>query len=133
MFLLDTDTLSQLLKKRPSAKLMERLQQAAADSLCTSSVSVMELRFGARRRDDADLLWKRIEQQILSRVQIFGLTKPEAVLAGDLLADLAGRGSPIGVEDVLIAATALAHGCTVVTGNERHFRRIGNLRVENWI
>ena len=58
---------------------------------------------------------------------------PEALVAGDVLAHLARRGELIGVEDLLIGATALAREYTVVTGNVRHFERIPNLRVENWL
>lgn len=57
----------------------------------------------------------------------------EAILAGDMLAYLSRRGELIGVEDILIGATALANDYTVVTGNVRHFQRIPNLRVENWL
>lgn len=52
--------------------------------------------------------------------------------AGDLLAALERRGQPIGLEDVLIGATALAGSLTVVTRNLRHFARIPGLAVESW-
>jgi len=57
----------------------------------------------------------------------------EAVVAGDIFAHLARRGELIGVEDVLIGATALVREYTVVTGNVRHFERIPALQVENWL
>jgi predicted nucleic acid-binding protein len=63
----------------------------------------------------------------------FGFGANEAIVAGDLLADLAQRGRVIGLEDVLIGSTALVRDHTVVTANVRHFQRIPNLRVENWI
>lgn len=53
--------------------------------------------------------------------------------AADIYADLSARGELIGDADILIAATALAHGLGVVTNNEDHFRRIRDLRVENWL
>ena len=52
--------------------------------------------------------------------------------SGNLLAKLEGRGEPIGMDDVLIAATALEHGLTVATRNERHVSRIQGLPVESW-
>ena len=61
----------------------------------------------------------------------FGVS--EAVVAGDILAHLARRGELIGVEDVLIGATALVREYTVVTGNVRHFARIPALQVERWV
>jgi predicted nucleic acid-binding protein len=133
LYLIDTDTLSQLAKKRPSPRLLERLRMEPADALYTSCVCVMELRYGARRRPDAELFWGRIQTQILSRVHVAPLGDREAVIAGDVLAELSSRGTPIGVEDVLIGATALANGLTLVTGNLRHFARIPGLRVESWL
>ena len=56
----------------------------------------------------------------------------EAKRAGDLLAALESRGEGIGIEDVLIAATALVHGLVVVTRNVKHFDRIEELPVERW-
>jgi tRNA(fMet)-specific endonuclease VapC len=56
-----------------------------------------------------------------------------AVLAGDLLALLERRGEQVGLPDALIAATALEAGFTVVAANTRHFRRIPNLKIENWL
>jgi predicted nucleic acid-binding protein len=66
-------------------------------------------------------------------VTILNFGVSEAVLAGNILAHLARRGELIGVEDVLIGATALVREYTVVTGNVRHFERIPSLQVENWL
>jgi tRNA(fMet)-specific endonuclease VapC len=93
----------------------------------------MELRHGAVRRRDHGALWRRIEREILARVEILGIGTEEALLAGDVLAHLWSVGRPIDVEDVLIGATALARGLTVVTNNVGHFRRIPDLSVEDWI
>ena len=76
--------------------------------------------------------WQRITHEVLSRVTILDFSLSEAVVAGDIFADLARRGVLIGVEDVLIGATALVREYTVVTGNVRHFERIPDLQVENW-
>jgi tRNA(fMet)-specific endonuclease VapC len=69
----------------------------------------------------------------LSEVTVLGLTEKEAITAGDLLAILDRRGEAISLPDALIAATALEAGLTMVTGNTRHFQRIPNLKVENWL
>jgi hypothetical protein len=84
----------------------------------------MELRHGSRRREDHEVFWQRITHEVLSRVTILDFSLSEAVVAGDILAHLARRGELIGVEDVLIGATALVREYTVVTGNVRHFERI---------
>ncbi len=54
-YLLDTNILSELLKKRPSPHLIDRLRSKQPESICTSSICVMELRFGAALRDDAEV------------------------------------------------------------------------------
>ena len=133
MYLLDTDVLSELIKRRPRLHLLARLRRAAPETLFTTSISVMELRYGCARRPDRDQFWVRVEREILSRVRILDFGAEEAVRAGDLLASLSLQGTPIGLEDALIGAVGLAKGYTVVTGNTRHFRRIPTLRVENWL
>lgn len=67
-----------------------------------------------------------------SRVDILGLGRDEAVIAGDTMAQLWARGQVIDVEDVLIGATALARNLIVITNNLDHFRRIPGLRTEDW-
>ena len=93
----------------------------------------MELRHGAVRSPHANALWSRIESSILKHVSILEVRTDDAVLAGDLLAHLWSVGKPVEVEDVLIAASALSRGFTVVTHNVSHFRRIPGLKVEDWL
>jgi predicted nucleic acid-binding protein len=131
-YLLDTNVLSELLKKRPEPAVVRALNVIPAEDLFTSSICVMELRRGSRRHPKSEQLWERIRRELLCRVQILGFDEQEAVLAGDIGAELAIMGMPIGTEDALIAATALAHGLTVATRNAAHFSRITTLRVINW-
>lgn len=133
MYLLDTDILSELIKRRPSPHLLARLAQVASETLFTTSISVMELRYGSARRSDHAQFWARVEREILSRVRILDFGAEEAIRAGDLLAALSLRGASIGLEDALIGGVGLAKSYIVVTGNTRHFRRIPGLRVENWL
>lgn len=132
--LLDTDTLSNLVKRRASPHLVERLSREPKAALYTSVVNVYELRMGCRRRPaGGEQLWDRIESEVLSRVNILSFELKHALGAGDLLAHLMNRGDPISVEDALIAAIALVEGARIVTGNVRHFGRIPGLTVENWM
>ena len=130
--LLDTNVLSELLKKRPQASVVRALGALSATDLYTSSICVMELRRGACAHPQSEALWQRIQSQLLSRVQILDFGEHEAVLAGDIGAQLSARGQPVGTEDVQIAATALAHGLILATRNTRHFERIPTLRTANW-
>ena len=131
-YLLDTNVLSEVIKKRPEPSVVERLREIAPGSIFTSAVCVSELRYGSRRRPGAEALWDRIAREVLSRVGVLPLGEEEAVRAGDLLAELEAAGQRIGVEDVLIGATALVRSLTVATRNVRHFRRLPGLRVESW-
>lgn len=131
-YLLDTNVLSEILKKRPEPRVLERLRATPARSLATSAVCVTELRCGAARHPQGTRLWDRIARELLARIRILPFGEAEAVRAGDLLAVLQSSGTPIGIEDVLIGATALQENLTVVTRNTRHFRRIPGLAVESW-
>jgi len=131
-YLLDTNVLSEVIKKRPEPAVVARLREIGPGSLFTSVVCITELRYGARRRPGAEALWERIAREVLSRVRILPLGEREALRAGDLLADIEAAGQPIGIEDILIGATALEASLTVATRNVRHFRRIRGLAVESW-
>ena len=124
--------MSHLLRKQPERCLVERLTQEAPETLFTSCICVMELRHGAARLNDRGNLWRRIEREILSQIEVLPIGLNEALLAGDLLAHLYASGKPIDIEDILIGATALRKDLTVVTNNVRHFRRIPKLLVEDW-
>jgi predicted nucleic acid-binding protein len=93
----------------------------------------MELRFGSVLREDAEIFWGKVTQEIISRVNIVPITENEALIAGNILAELRKQGQIMGLEDVLIAASALANQYIVVTANIRHFSRIKGLKIENWI
>jgi tRNA(fMet)-specific endonuclease VapC len=93
----------------------------------------MELRFGSVLREDAEIFWEKVTQEIISRVNVVPIAEREALSAGNILAELRKKGERIGLEDVLIAASALANQYIVVTANIRHFSRIKDLKVENWL
>lgn len=131
-YLLDTNVLSELVRKWPSLAVLERIGSLPREHLMTSSICVTELRYGAARHPHGAALWSRITSEVLTGLQILPVAWDEAERAGDLLAALESRGEPIGVEDVLIGATALVHGLVVATRNVRHFDRIEGLAVESW-
>jgi len=131
-YLLDTNVLSEVVKKRPSATVIGHLREVPQTALHASVVSVMEMRFGAVRSATGSILWERIRRDVLRRVKILPLGEDEASRAGEILADLEMRGVPVGIEDVMIGATALVHGLVVVTRNVKHLGRIRGLVVANW-
>lgn len=131
-YLLDTVALSEVIKKEPDPEFVSRLGVIPTSDLHTSAVCVMEMRHGAARVSHDQRLWQRIQHEILTKVTTVPFAANEALRAGDILAQLESAGTPIGVEDTLIGATALAHDLTLVTHNVRHFTRIPGLNVESW-
>lgn len=133
MYLLDTNILSELVKKKPNGYLMARLSTLPVHTLYTSTICLMELRYGSALRDDFESFWTKIVEQIVSQIQIVPLGPKEGLIAGDLLARLRKKGQTIGLEDILISATAISHDLVLVSGNVRHFSKIEECVVENWL
>ncbi len=133
MYLLDTNILSELIKKRPNPYFSKKILSKPSQSLFTSSICVFELRFGSALRNDFHTFWTKITNEIIARITVLPFREGEALMAGDILARLQKTGEKIGLEDVFIAATAMTHSHTLVTANIRHYSRIKDLKVENWI
>ena len=129
-YLLDTNILSDLLRK-PQGHAAQRIARAGEDSICTSIVVAAELRFGAVKSGSAKLA-ERVNI-MLSAVDVMPLDKPADHHYATLRQDLNQQGRPIGPNDMLIAAQALAMGLIVVTANLGEFTRVPGLAVENWL
>ena len=132
-YLLDTDVLSNLMRRVPRGSLISRLARVPPGEQFTSSVTLGELVYGALRSDRAALLLERIEAVVPTELPVLPFDAAAARRYGELRADLERRGAPIGDADLRIASIALSRELTVVTANERHFRRVPNLSVENWL
>ncbi|OGA96188.1 MAG: hypothetical protein A3E79_13605 [Burkholderiales bacterium RIFCSPHIGHO2_12_FULL_61_11] len=132
-WLLDTNILSRLIK-RPHELLGQRLrdlfdQQPGA--LITSVIVECELMFGAARVDSTVLPGKITA--LLQFIPVMAVAQNVVPHYANIRAHLQRLGTPIGPNDTLIAAHALALDCTLVTDNEVEFRRVPGLRVENWL
>jgi tRNA(fMet)-specific endonuclease VapC len=133
-YLLDTDTLSDLLRRAPRPALVRRLAATPPEDQATSSITLGELLYGARRLGDrAEILVERIEHALLPNLAVLPFDAEAARKYGALRATLEHHGTPIGDADMRIASIALAREMVVVTGNVRHFARIPMLEVENWL
>lgn len=129
-YLFDTDALSEVLRRRPAPAYLEWLATVPPDQQATSAVSVGELYRGAFRTPDRERWLERIDREFLPRVAVLPYDLPVARLYGEIRAELESQGTMPGEADLQIAATALHHGFTVVTGNVRHFARVPGLRIE---
>jgi tRNA(fMet)-specific endonuclease VapC len=128
-FLLDTNAVSDLVRN-PQGAVAARLAGEGEKSVCTSAVVACELRYGARKRGSRKLS-EQLEK-VLALLPQLPLSPDVAQRYAEIRVDLEGRGTPIGANDLLIAAHASALGLTLVSDNEREFGRVQGLGVQNW-
>ena len=131
MVLLDTNILSEPLRKTPHRKVYARLG-IQAENFAASVVSLGELRFGARLHPQPAQLWSKIEETVLPLVHWVQIDQAVALKGADIRAYLHRKGETAGTSDCLIAATALLNDWTLVTRNTNHFKHVPDLRLENW-
>jgi tRNA(fMet)-specific endonuclease VapC len=129
-YLLDTNVISDLVRN-PQGQVASRIAKVGERSVCTSTIVAAELRFGAAKRG-SERLTVQVER-VLSALDIQPFDVPADMAYARLRAELEAAGAPIGGNDMLIAAHALATDCSVVTDNGREFARIVGLQVENWL
>jgi len=129
-FMLDTDTCSYIMKRSYPA-VLKRLQAVAVTDVCMSMITKAELLYGvevsARRAQDAAAL-----AAFLPYVGALEFTDDAALHYAEIRADLKKRGALIGANDLFIAAHARALGLVLVTNNVAEFRRVADLKLENW-
>ena len=133
MILLDTNAVIAVLNGRPPVvrtNLKAAIQEG--EQVAVSSIVVFELRYGADRSADPARNHARIDDLLAGPMDVLPFTVEDAVAAGAIRARLAGRGTPIGPFDVLIAAQAVAREVPIVTANTREFERVPGLEVRNW-
>jgi tRNA(fMet)-specific endonuclease VapC len=129
-YLIDTDICIYIARQRPPA-VLARLQRSRPGDVGMSVITYLELVFGAWKSQRREENLKRIKElEVLIPVQ--AMDAGTAQHYGQIRAELEGKGSTIGAYDLLIAAHALSLGLTLVTNNVQEFRRIAQLKVENW-
>jgi tRNA(fMet)-specific endonuclease VapC len=130
MYMLDTDICIYIIKQKPE-KVLKRLETIPPDGLAISVITFAELMNGAKESRHVDANVARLDA-LAELLVIPSFDCKAAVAYGDIRSDLEKRGEIIGANDLLIAAHAMSLGWILVTNNEREFRRISKLRVENW-
>lgn len=128
-FLLDTDTCIYALKQ--DEHVIERLLAAAREDVAVSVITEAELRTGAAKSSSPSKTAQLIEN-FLSPIARVDFTSEDAVVYAAVRSKLERAGTPIGPLDTLIAAQAVARRMVLVSNNEREFRRVAGLTVENW-
>ena len=132
-YLLDSNILSDIVRnpQGASSRTFGRRAFEPDAELITSIIVACEMRFGVAKKGSTSLA-QRVER-VLASVAVMPLASGADAAYATLRADLESRGQPIGQNDMLIAAHALALGAILVTDNTREFKRIKGLRVENWL
>lgn len=129
-YLLDTNVCVDFLNRRyPSVT--ERIRISSPEDLYLSSVVVAELRYGADRSERRGKNHERLDV-LTAEIQCLDFDLAAARVYGSIRSTLEAEGAPIGPYDMMIAAHALSQGLILVTDNEREFRRVSGLEVENW-
>lgn len=128
--MLDTNIVIYTMKQRP-IEVKEKFN-AVSTQLCISSISVAELIFGAENSQRPEKNLKIIEN-FLSRLQILDYGVDAAIQYGNIKAHLKKIGTPIGENDLHIAAHARSKGLILVTNNTKEFERVPALQIENWV
>lgn len=130
MYLLDTNACIRLLNGTSPA-LVDRLSSTPRTQVRLSAVVKAELLYGARRSQRvAENL--RLLDEFFATIASIPFDDSCADEYGKIRFELERTGTPIGPNDLMIAATARAHGLTLVTHNRREFARVPELRLEDW-
>ncbi len=129
-YLLDTNVVSDLIRN-PQGRVAEHIRKVGEARVCTSIIVTAELRYGAAKKGSRRLTTQL--EAVLGALDVLSFEAPADAAYGLLRTRLEQAGRPIGGNDLLIAAQAIALGYTVVTDNEGEFARIDGLPRENWL
>ena len=130
LYLIDTDICIYIAKRNP-AKAAERLSALEPGAVAMSIITYGELLFGANKSSAATRALAVIEE-LGKRMPVLELNRDVGVRYGEVRATLEAKGTPIGANDLWIAAHALAAGLILVTNNVQEFKRVKGLKIENW-
>ena len=129
MKILDSDVCIEIL--RGNERVIEK-RRTVDDDVATTWITASELAFGAAKSRDPERNTTLVTE-FLATLDILGLDLPSSLEFGRWKAKLERTGLRVADADLLIAAIALAHGASVVTGNRRHYECVEHLRTEDWI
>ena len=128
-YMLDTNIVIYTMKNKP--EVVRAAFKKHYGQMCISSVTYMELVYGAERSANPEKNLTALEG-FVARMDLLAFDNSAAVHSGQIRAELALKGTPIGPYDQMIAGHARSQGLIVVTNNTKEFDRVTALRVENW-
>lgn len=129
-YLLDTNIVSDLVRN-PQGRAAEHIRRIGEEQVCTSIIVAAELRYGATKRGSPRLTLRL--EAVLGALDVLPFAAPADSVYGQIRTRLEQAGTPVGGNDLLIAAQTIALGYAIVTDNEGEFGRIDGLIHENWL
>jgi len=129
-YMLDTNICIFTIKNRPQ-EVRETFKQYSG-RMCISTVTLMELIYGAEKSSNPERNLADVEA-FAARLEVLKYDPEAAAHTGQLRAELARLGKPIGPYDQMIAGHARSQGLIVVTNNRHEFDRVPGLRIEDWV
>ena len=134
LYMLDTDTCSYLIRNRPISvlKAMDEATQQGHE-MVISSITYAEMTLGARRAPNAEKLLGLIGELCECIHEICPWDRVAADCFAETQTYLLNNGTPIGANDTMIAAHAISCGAVLITNNTRHFSKVPNLEIDNWV
>ncbi len=131
LMLVDTDVLSAIMRRRQMATAKAAVYLSVHSQFSFSIITRYEILRGLKAKNAT----KQIAafERLCASSNVIALTDAIVVKAAEIYAELHKQGRLIGDADILIAASALANGCGVATNNEKHFKRVTGLHIENWL
>ncbi|MBU2610589.1 MAG: type II toxin-antitoxin system VapC family toxin [Chloroflexi bacterium] len=130
-YMLDTNTCIDLIRQKPQS-LIEQLTACAPGDVGVSTITVAELAQGAQKSSQVEQNMAALEQFLLP-LEVAVFDQRVSVAYGLVRAFLERQGNVIGSMDMLIGAHALSLDIILVTNNIGEFKRIPNLKIEDWM
>jgi tRNA(fMet)-specific endonuclease VapC len=129
-YLLDTNICIYIRQKRP-AEVLRRFRDLRPGEAVLSMITYGELLYGAAKSKQKVLALERL-RELVQMLPALALPESAAEAYGSIRAELESKGQMIGNNDLWIAAHAVTAGLILVTNNEKEFRRVRGLKVQNW-
>lgn len=132
MIVLDTDVLSFLMRPSPPGRLVRRFAGLPVDQQATTAINIGELMYGALKAACPEPFLVGI-RMVTANLDVLPFDVAAAETYARLRADLFRRNLTVAEPDLRIAAICLTHGAELATGNPRHFERVADLKVSDWL
>ena len=130
-YMLDTNIVIYVIKHKPES-VLQKFQSLEPSDFCISSITLAEIEYGISKSSRPDRNRFAFDM-FISGIDILSFDDAAASEYGPIRAGLERKGTPIGPNDMLIAAHAKSLGFTIVTNNVREFERFKGLKVDNWV